>query len=163
MKDGFVFSQFLQKYPDDLSCLEEIRKLRYPRGIYCSECGKVTKHYKLQGRMAYSCRFCRGQVYPLAGTILEKSTTPLRLWFFAMFLLIHTRGELSIQALRNELGVTYKTAWRMYQLIWELLMKNNGDLLSDNAEEKDRKLFRWTFFNKLELTVTEKEKHLEER
>ena len=107
----FSLTQFLSRFPDDGVCLEEIKRQRFPHGIFCKNCKLFTKHYKLNGRLAYSCKLCRTQVYPLTGTIFEKSTTPLRVWFFALFLMTHTRAEITIKQLQNELGVTYKTAW----------------------------------------------------
>lgn len=134
MNPKFTFSNFLARFPDDDSCLEEIKKLRYPDGIFCSICNKVTNHYKLKGRTAYSCEFCRNQVYPLADTIFEKTTTPLRLWFYAMFLMTHTRAGISAKQLQRELGVTYKTAWRMFKQVRMLMAQNGGDLLSGTIE-----------------------------
>jgi transposase len=153
MDQTFSFSKFLYRFPDDSICLEEIKRARFPKGVRCENCKKITIHYKILGRTAYACKYCRTQVYPLAGTIFEKTTTPLRLWFYAMFLMTHTRGEMSAKQLQRELGVTYKTAWRMYRSIYDLMSQNNGDLLA----EFDKKVHRWTFFNKIEITVVEKQ------
>jgi len=57
----------------------------------------------------------------MAGTIMEKSATPLRLWFYAMFLMASTRCGISAKQLERELGVTYKTAWRMFKQIRSML------------------------------------------
>ena len=40
-------------------------------------------HHRLAKRKAYSCDYCGTHVYPLAGTIFEKSRTPLKSWFYA--------------------------------------------------------------------------------
>lgn len=150
----FSFSDFLKRFPTDAVCLEEIKKIRYVNGVHCRICNKITKHYRLQKRNAYSCKYCRNQIYPLAQTIFEKSSTPLRTWFYALFLMSYTRGTIRIKRLQKELGVTYKTAWRMYKNIHLLMEQNNGDLLASTAEINT--VVRWTFFNKFELTLTEK-------
>ena len=155
MSASFPLFQFALLFPDDEGCLEQIRKLRYPRGIFCILCNMTTKHYKVAKRMAYTCKFCRTQVYPLSGTIFEKTTTPLRLWFYAMYLLIQSRGEVSAKQLQRELRVTYKTAWRMRSSIMRLLQQNDGDLLQDLDE--NAKVRKWTFFNALELRVVQKQ------
>jgi transposase-like protein len=156
METSFSFQEFINRFPDDTSCLEEIKKFRYPKGIHCLICDKVTKHYKLAKRNAYSCQFCRTQVYPLTGTIFEKTTTPLRMWFYTMYILLQTRGNISIISLQNELGVTYKTAWRMYKRIYLLMKQHNGDLLDDTYAESDTKVHKWVFFNTFEFKVVQK-------
>jgi transposase len=159
MDENFSFHNFLKQYPDDETCLEEIKKLQYPKGIYCIECGRVTKHYKIKNRHTYACKMCRSQVSPLAGTIFEKSTTPLRIWFYALFLMTQTRAALTIKQLQRELGVTYKTAWRIYSLLYELMKKKNGDLLmdTDDRDQKKSGMNRWTFFYKVEYDEVQKD------
>lgn len=152
MNSSFTLTQLTDIFPDDNACLEEIKKLRYPQGIPCGRCYKITKHYKLQNRSAYSCEYCRHQVYPLRGTIFEKSSTPLRVWFFCMYLLTSTRGKISCITLQHELGVTYKTAWRMRQRVLRLMKQHRGDLL----HESERSI-SFSFFNAFELRVVEKQ------
>lgn len=149
----FLLNDMSKRYPNDDTCLEEIKRLRYPNGIKCVKCKKNTKHYKLSGRTAYSCEYCRNQVFPLSGTIFSNSTTPLRTWFFAMYLMTHSWGKISSRNLQDELGVTYKTAWRMSHDIKILMSQNNADLLSES-----KKLFSWSILNKLELKVVQKKK-----
>jgi hypothetical protein len=57
-------------------------------------------------------------VYPCAGTIFQDSRTPLRLWFYAIYLFVATRHGVSGKELERSLGVTYKTAWRMEHFGW---------------------------------------------
>ena len=64
---------------------------------------------------AYSCQYCRHQVYPTKGTIFERSTTSLQLWFWAIYLMSSTRCRIPAKQLQREIGVTYKTAWRMFE------------------------------------------------
>ncbi len=137
MNDTFSLDQFFRRFKDDQSCLEEIKNLRWPSGVLCIECKKVTKYYKLEGRTSYSCEFCRTQVFPLAGTIFEKTSTPLRLWFYAMFIMVQTRSGVSAMQLQRELGVTYKTAWRMFKQIRLLMSQNGGDMLKGIVEVEE--------------------------
>ena len=156
MDQGFDYAQFTSLFPDDLACLEEIKRQRFPYGIYCTGCQKITKHYKLRNRVSYSCKICRRHVYPLSGTLFEKSSTPLRIWFYAIFLIIHTRDTITTKQLQRELGVTYKTAWRIRKNVRTLMELNNGDLLKGYIQEEYKER-RWLFFNKLEIKVVHKQ------
>ena len=70
----------------------------------------------------------------LAGTIFHKSSTSLHLWFYAMYLMTSTRCGISAKQLERELGVTYKTAWRMFNLIRNKLMAEDDEPLSGDVE-----------------------------
>lgn len=155
MNKTLTFSQLHTLFPNDEACLEEIKKLRFPKGIPCTQCQRITKHYKISDRMSYSCEFCRNHVYPLANTIFEKSTTPLRLWFFAMLLLTYTRGKIPVTKLQYEIGVTYKTAWRMRRNIIKLMKQNHSDLL-----QEPESTISVSFFNAFQLKIVQKQETL---
>jgi transposase-like protein len=70
----------------------------------------------------------------LAGTIFHKSSTSLRLWFYAFYIITSTRCGVSAKHLERELGVTYKTAWRMFNLIRNQLMAEDDEQLSGEVE-----------------------------
>src|ERR1035441_9223090 len=110
----FTIFDFNRRFPTDDACLAELMQMRFPDGIaYCPTCEQDRKHYRIAGRPVYGCAHCGDQISPMAGTIFEKSTTPLRLWFYAMFLMASTRCGISAKQIQRETGVTYKTAWRM--------------------------------------------------
>jgi transposase-like protein len=113
--------------------MEAIVGMVYPEGIACRKCQMVRPHHKLTGRKAYSCDYCGTHVYPLAGTIFEKSTTPLKSWFYAMYIMGSTRCGISAKQLERELGVTYKTAWRIFTQIRKL-MDEDGGMLTGEVE-----------------------------
>ena len=117
----YTIFDFQAEFPDDAACLKFLRDLRWPDGIFCDPCQRVTKHHRILKRMSYSCDWCGHHVYPMAGTIYEKSRTPLRLWFYAVFMMASTRCGISAKQIQRETGVTYKTAWRMFRQIRTLL------------------------------------------
>ncbi len=124
----YTIKQFNAQFPDDDTCLDFIFHARYPQGVTCPVCLKVTKHYRRTGRKAYACEFCGNAISPTAGTIFHKSPTPLRSWFYAMFLMASTRCGISAKQLERELGVTYKTAWRMFKQIRTLMDADCGPM-----------------------------------
>jgi transposase len=125
---------FNTEFPDDDACLIHILLARWPDGrTMCDKCGVERKHYRVTGRTAFACDHCGNHIYPLAGTIFEKSATHLRLWFHAMFLMGSTRGGVSAKQIQRETGVTYKTAWRMFKQI-RTLMSEDVRLEGSSAE-----------------------------
>jgi len=127
--------EFEREFPDDAACLELLVQRRYPNGIYCPKCEKVTKHHRETNRPSYACQYCGHHEHPLVGTIFENSATSLKLWFYAIFLMSSTRCGISAKQLERELGVTYKTAWRMFHKIRSSL--DQGESPFDGTVEAD--------------------------
>ncbi len=125
--------EFLREYPDDEACLRWLWRTRYsPDGehAYCPECEqeRVFKRYQTsQRRQSWACTACGHHLHPTAGTIFHKSSTSLHWWFCAIYLMTSTRCGISAKQLERELGVTYKTAWRMANLIRNELMTQDGE------------------------------------
>src|SRR5579872_6442359 len=111
-----TIDDFKRQFPDDDACLDYIMEKRHPgRVATCEKCNAKRKHYRITGRKVYSCDHCGSHISPLAGTIFEKSSTPLHLWFHAMFQMGSTKCGISAKQIQRETGVTYKTAWRMFK------------------------------------------------
>jgi len=109
---NYTFKQFKDEYPNDDACLEAIMQRRYGKTEACPQCGVVGKLTRIEGRRAYACKEgCH--IYPCVGTAFEHSSTPLTLWFQAMYLFTATRNGVAAKELERQLGVTYKCAWRI--------------------------------------------------
>ena len=128
---------FERLYPDDATCLEVLVKRLYPDGIFCPNCDKVTKHHRVSTRTCYACQFCGHQEYPMKGTIFEGSSTSLRHWFYAMYLMASTRCGISAKQLEREIGVTYPTAHRMFKKIRSLLPQDDDEKWDGTVEFDD--------------------------
>ena len=113
----YTLNRFMEQFPDDDTCLEWLRNRLYPQKIYCQVCRMPRKHHRIANRKVYGCDYCGHQISPTANTIFHKSRTSLRLWFYAIYLMSSTRCGISAKQLERELGVTYKTAWRMFNRI----------------------------------------------
>lgn len=97
----------------------------------CPKHERVRKFHKVRERPVWDCDTCGHHLHPLAGTIFNKI---LDLAGFAIHLMTSTRCGVSAKQLERELGVTYKTAWRMFNLIRNKLMTEDDDLLSGHVE-----------------------------
>jgi transposase-like protein len=126
---------FNNEFPNDAACLEYVKEQRWPDGMAeCAKCHKVTKHHRVGNRTAYACQFCGTHIYPLAGTIFEKSSTSLKTWFYAMYLMGSTRCGISAKQVQRETGVTYKTAWRIFKQVRSLLSDGELELEGPTVE-----------------------------
>ncbi|MDA1280760.1 MAG: IS1595 family transposase [Chloroflexi bacterium] len=124
MTAKYTIKDFNIQFPDEAACLDYLRDARWPNGIHCETCDRITKHHKVASRKSYSCDNCGHHVHPTAGTIFNKSRTPLTSWFYAIYLMASTRCGISAKQLERELGVTYKTAWRMFKEIRKLMQED---------------------------------------
>ncbi len=125
----FTIEDFNRRFPTDSDCLDALMQMRFPGCItYCPKCEQDRRHYRITGRPVYGCGFCGTQVSPMAGTIFEHSSTSLRLWFYAMYLMASTRCGISAKQIQRETGVTYKTAWRMFKQLRSLLSEPDMQL-----------------------------------
>jgi len=145
----YTIDNFNNEYPDNDSCLEWLKNFLYPAGIVCinTKCKKfneITPHHRIKGRKCYSCDYCGNHVYPMAGTIFEGSTTPLKYWYHAIYIMSSTRCGISAKQLQREIGVTYKTAWRMFNKIRDMLfqqpVKKKGTFEADETYVGGRRL-----------------------
>lgn len=123
----YSIEQFNELFPTDDACLETIFQSRYGSFKVCPSCQRETKFFKVSNRKCYACKHCGYQLHPLANTIFHKSDTPLRIWFYAIFLYTASEGNISAKELQRRLGVTYKCAWRMTQKIRMLFIDDASD------------------------------------
>jgi transposase len=126
----YTLMDFMREFPDDATCLQWLWRQRCSEDgthAHCPKCKQTRKFHKVRTRPSWSCDSCGHHVHPTAGTIFHGSATSLQLWFYAMYLMTSTRCAVSAKHLERELGVTYKTAWRMANLIRNKLMVEDGD------------------------------------
>jgi len=125
----FTVADFMKKFPSDDACLEHVFQLRYGGLEACPKCAVIgAKFYRMKKRRCYACGQCGGHIYPLAGTPMHESTTNLTSWFFAIYLFASSKNGVSAKELQRQLGVTYKTAWRMGHKIRELMGRDDTKL-----------------------------------
>jgi len=122
-KDKYGIVDLRKEFPNDNVCLDYMFDSLHSRK--CS-CGGTYK--RLPNRKQYQCSKCRFQIAPAVDTIFEKSSTPLTLWFHAIFIFSNAKSGISAKEMERQLNVTYKTAWRILRLIRESLSQKNDKL-----------------------------------
>ena len=134
--EPFTITQFNAQYPTDEACLQFMFKTRYSTLRQCPGCEKCAKFHRVKSRKCYVCQWCGYQLHPLADTIFHKSDTSLKSWFYAIFLFANSKNGVAAKEFERQLGVTYKTAWRMAKQI-RVLFKSPARKLSHTVEMDD--------------------------
>ena len=149
----YTKKQFEAELPNDDACLEVVFQERFGHVECCPSCGVIkAKFYRVKGRQCYACEWCSYQLFPLANTIFRKSTTPLKDWFYIIYQFSVHKNGISAKTVERELGVTYKTAWRICRQVRSLMKQGSyllsGDVESDETYIGGRRKMRQKFDNK---------------
>ena len=125
--------EFQKRFADDDSCRDHLFRIRWPEGLTCPKCGGK-EFYKITKRNIYECK-CGHQVSLTAGTIMHGSHTPLKKWFWAIYLAAHDKRGVSSLRLKKELQIAYQTAWLMLHKIRHAMSgRDSGYLLAGIVE-----------------------------
>ncbi|MBO6622159.1 MAG: IS1595 family transposase [Balneola sp.] len=117
----YTFFDFQKEFPTEKACLEYIFDKRFPNGYVDQETGEIIDLYYTESRKCFTSADGKIQVYPTANTIFHKSSTELVKWFYVVFRMSQSKCGVSAKQIQREIGVTYKTAWRMCHLIRKCL------------------------------------------
>lgn len=129
----------IRQYPDDNDlALDMIFKNRYKPPYICPKCNKKTRFYRVNDRKSYSCQLCGKHISPLAGTIFEKSTTPLATWFLIIHDIYISNGQIPVKELERKYRIRYATAWRCKHLICAHLRINKSYLYKYSSKKNGR-------------------------
>ena len=118
--------QFQDRFPTEDSCLDHLFQVRFGTDFACPGCERPAKFSRVKSRRSYQCQWCAHQVYPTAGTPFDRTRTSLRDWFFVMFQFCASRNGVAAKEVERQLGVTYKTAWRMCHEIRKYMAAIDG-------------------------------------
>ncbi len=128
------WNQFLDWFLDEESCQQYLEHLRWPEGFFCSRCGESNEPFRLS-RNRLMCRHCRYQCTVTAGTVFEKTRTPLRTWLAAAWYLTNQKNGVSALGLQRVLGLgSYQTAWAWLHKLRRAMVRPGRDLLSGEVE-----------------------------
>ena len=126
-------SQLVATFPDEAACLAHLERLRFPGGFGCRGCGAVGEPWRNTGDRLV-CRTCRRETRLRAGTLFDKTRTPLRTWFDAALYVTTAKNGLSAVTLERTLGVSYKVAWTMLQRFRVAMVRSERPRLSGDVE-----------------------------
>jgi transposase len=123
----YTLQDMQRDFPDEATCLHWLFTDRFSEDFTCPKCGMYNaKYHRMVSRKSYSCQNCGHHLHPTADTIFHKSSTPLNVWFHGVYLVASSTEKISAKQLERELGVTYKTAWRIATLIRAMLYEDDA-------------------------------------
>jgi transposase-like protein len=134
------FLGFMDRFPDEQTCRDFLFERRWPDGFACPECGS-REHYFIKTRELFECKDCKRQTSLTAGTVMEKTRTPLTAWFWVMFLMAEGTTGVSVLWASRLIGISYKRAWFMAQKIRSAMAERDGQYLLEGVVELDDSYF----------------------
>src|SRR6266702_4090903 len=125
--------EFQAWFGTDGDCLDYLEWLRWPGGFTCPSCGYAGGWRLGDGR--YECAGCHGRTSVTAGTIFDRTRTPLTVWFTACWLFATAKDGISALSLQRALDIgSYQTAWAMLARLRSVLVRRGRDRLAGRVE-----------------------------
>jgi transposase-like protein len=107
--------EFQDRFATEAACLDYLAESRWPEGFVCPGCGGHGA-WVLERRHLWQCSACALQTSVTAGTVMHRTRTPLRTWFWAAYLVATLHPGISAKQLQRQLGLSrYETAWLILQ------------------------------------------------
>lgn len=128
-----TYREFVEMFPDDMACAAYLEKLRWPDGFVYPACKAAGVPWR-QTRGRLVCTACRHQSSVCAGTILDKTRTPLTTWFEAAWHVTTAKNGMSAKTLERTLGTSYRVAWTMLQRYRIAMVRAERERLSGEVE-----------------------------
>lgn len=128
------WNEFLERFASEEACLSYLEGLRWPQGFVCPDCGVAEAPYR-SSRTRLMCRSCGHQGSVTAGTIFDKTRTPLRVWLAGAWYLTNQKQGVSALGLQRVLGLgSYQTAWTMLHRFRRAMVRPDRERLTGCVE-----------------------------
>lgn len=129
-----TWTEFLAWFADETACAGYLERLRWPEGIACAACGERHGWRTGAGRW-WICAGCSVKTSVTAGTIFDKTRTPLRTWFAAAWFVTSQKHGLSALGLQRAMGLgSYRTAWMMLHRFRVAMVRPGREHLAGRVE-----------------------------
>jgi transposase-like protein len=132
--------EYQRNFGTEEECRKYLFERRWSEGFVCPKCGHK-EYFNIQSRHLYQCKACNHQASVTAGTIMDKSRTPLTKWFLALYLMSEDKRGISALSLKDKIGVAYQTAWTMCQKIRYAMGKHDEGYKMSGIVEMDEAFF----------------------
>lgn len=140
-QEAMTMTEFFDKFGTEEACRAYLYEKRWANGFICPKCGVADKPFNITSRNVFQCRHCNHQTSVTAGTIMDKSRTPLRKWFLAIYLMSSDKRGCSALRLKKELKIAYDTAWTMSHKIRNAMKERDANYQLSGFIEIDEGFF----------------------
>lgn len=129
--------EFQRLFPDDAACASYLEKARWESGFVCPRCEASGEPFRIASRPGVlTCRKCRSQTGLTVGTVMERSRTPLSIWFWAAYLAASQTPGISAVQLQRQLGLSrYETAFQLLHKLRAGMVRPDRDRIGGRANE----------------------------
>ena len=128
-----TFTSFQEWFATEEACLEYLSRLRWSDGFACPRCGG--RDAWRTSAALWMCRACGRQTSVTAGTIFDRTRTPLSTWFAAAWFITAQKNGVSALGLQRVLGLkSYETAWTWMHKFRRAMVVPGRDLLRGTVE-----------------------------
>lgn len=132
--------EFQENYGTEEQCRQFLFEKRWPSGFVCPKCGH-NEYFNIKSRNLYQCKACNHQASVTAGTIMDRTRTPLKKWFLAFYLVAEDKRGLSALSLQKKIGVAYFTAWTILSKIRHAMGERDSMYMLGGVIEMDEAFF----------------------
>lgn len=107
--------EFQRLFPAEAACAAYLQRARWSDGFVCSHCGTPCEPRYISTRPGVlRCRKCRCDTSLTAGTVMQRTHTPLSVWFWAAYLVASQTPGISAVQFQWQLGLScYETAFQI--------------------------------------------------
>ncbi len=131
--------EFQRLFPDDAACGAYLERCRWEDGFQCPHCHTAGEPFRFANRPGVlRCRKCRRDVGLTAGTVMERTHTPLSVWFWGAYLVSSLTPGMSAVQFQRQLGLgRYETAFQILHKLRAGMVRDERDRIGGAGRPKD--------------------------
>src|ERR1035437_4959486 len=129
--------EFQRLFPDEASCAAFLERIRWGDGFVCDHCGSIGDPYRFANRPGVlRCRHCNRDASLTAGTVMERTHTPLSVWFWAAYLVTSQTPGMSAVQFQRQLGLSrYETEFQILHKLRAGMVRPDQDRIGGRHGE----------------------------
>lgn len=129
--------EFQRLFPDEAACAEYLERARWRDGFVCPHCAVADEPRYVSTRLkVLRCRHCRRDTSLTAGTVMERTHTPLSVWFWGAYLVASQTPGMSAVQFQRQLGLScYETAFQILHKLRVGMVRPDQDRIGGKPDE----------------------------